>query len=150
MAGTMTSDGISGEDWDRIRALAVDVVNASAVGEDLAERTRLFEALDGLERKYGRLPSILATRGDFAESTNERVTCLLDGFALATERSDRSNQLFIADSLARTYIQDLCDVDRGRQWLDVLAGCLRQGGGESDINDYEALEEAWTRLRNRG
>ena len=60
----MTSDGISDEDWSRIRELAVDVVNASASGNDDGEGSRLLEALDVLERTYGRLPSIVATRAD--------------------------------------------------------------------------------------
>jgi hypothetical protein len=143
----MTSDGIDGSDWDRIHELAVDIVNASAEGDDdSAERTRLFEALDALECKYGRLPSIVATRGDFAESVDEQVTLLLEAFALATARGDHSNRLHIADSLARAYVEELFDADRGRQWLDTLAGCLRQIGGERNIAGYEALEQAWARL----
>ncbi len=145
----MTSDGIDDGDWDRIRALAVEVVNASADGDDSAERTRLFEGLERLERTYGRLPSIVATRGDFTESTTERVELLREAFELATERGDLANELHIADSLARAYVEELSDRDRGRHWLDVLAGCLRLAGGETDITEYEALEATWTRLPQR-
>jgi hypothetical protein len=145
----MTSDGIVDDDWDRIRELAVDVVNASADGDDSVERTRLFEGLDRLEQVYGRLPSIVATRGDFTESPAERVELLREAFELATRRGDAINEVHIADSLARTYVEDLRDRDNGRLWLDVLARCLRLAGDEIDISGYEALEAAWARLPRR-
>jgi hypothetical protein len=142
----MTSDGISDDDWERIRELAVDVANASAHGDDSAERMRLFEGLDRLEQIYGRRPSIVATRGDFAESPEDRVALLSEGFALAAEHGDVVNEMHIADSLARAYVEELADRDNGRQWLDTLARCLRRTGGETDITDYEGLEAMWARL----
>lgn len=145
----MTSDGIGDDDWERIRALAVDVVNASATGDDSAERTLLFEELDRLEQAYGRRPSIVATRGDFTEAPAERVDLLREAFALATERDDVANELHVADSLARLYIEELADRDNGRQCLDILASCLRRAGGEADITDYEELEALWARLPRR-
>jgi hypothetical protein len=145
----MTSDGIGDDDWDRIRELAVDVVNASADGDDSLERMRLFEGLDRLEQAYGRLPSIVATRGDFTESPAESVELLREAFELATRRGDVINEVYIADSLARTYVEDLTDRDNGREWLDVLARCLRNAGGETDISGYEALEAKWASLPRR-
>jgi hypothetical protein len=145
----MTSDGINDEDWQRIRELAVDVVNASASGNDDVERSRLFEALDALERNYGRLPSIVATRADFVESPPEAVSLLTEAFALATAMDDAANEMHIADSLAHACIDDLRDIQEGRRWLDVLAGCLRRVGGETDIKGYEALEARWADLARR-
>ncbi len=145
-ADAMTSDGIDDDDWERIRELAVEVVNASADGDAGVERMRLFEGLDRLEQIYGRLPSIVATRGDFAETPAEGVELLGEAFRLATERGDVVNELHIADSLARAYVEELSDRDRGRQWRDVLAGRLRLAGGETDIAEYEALEATWARL----
>jgi hypothetical protein len=45
-----TSDGIATEDWDRVHALAVDVVNADA-GEEPKSRHDLLQYLEALEAK---------------------------------------------------------------------------------------------------
>ena len=71
----MTSDGIETADWDRVHELALDIVNASLAGDDAAEaraRTLLLSVLDEFDRKYGRKASLLATRADYVESSEDR------------------------------------------------------------------------------
>jgi len=66
----MTPDGISTDDWDRVHEAAIEIVNASAIEDDVlcAHHTeRLFDILSELEGRYGRIPGILATRADFAD-----------------------------------------------------------------------------------
>jgi hypothetical protein len=59
-----TSDGISPEGWSRVHELVVDLFNSPSEARDAA-RNLLFRWLDELERKYGELPSIVATRAVF-------------------------------------------------------------------------------------
>ena len=56
-----TSDGITTEEWEIVRELAVEIVNASDERE-LQYRQQLLSYLETLEEKYGPLVSILATR----------------------------------------------------------------------------------------
>ena len=55
----MTPDGISTEDWDRVQAHALQVVNSSAEADDSASDAaslRLRELLDDLQRTWCGLP----------------------------------------------------------------------------------------------
>jgi hypothetical protein len=61
-----TSDGMSGEDWDLVHELALEIANAEdGSPEEELSRNRLLRYLDELEERYGRRPSILATRADY-------------------------------------------------------------------------------------
>ena len=76
----MTPDGISADDWRRVHELAVEVVNLSADDDGTASdeaAERLLDVLDDLQRKYGPLPSILATRADYVASSADREYWLL-------------------------------------------------------------------------
>jgi hypothetical protein len=141
----MTPDGISKADWDRVRELAVDLLDAG--DEDSESRARLLEYLDQLEVKYGLLPSILATRADFVEDPRDAVPLLHAAYELAESRADRVNALYIAHSLAFAYINQHRDPINGGRWLGVLADALTRAGGESDIRDYEELEQALGQLQ---
>ena len=86
----MTPDGISTEDWDRVHVAAVDIVNASAVEDDVlcAHHTqRLLDILDELELTYGRIPSILDTRADYTDDPSEAIALYEEALA-ATEDPD--------------------------------------------------------------
>src|SRR4051812_18466124 len=104
----MTSDGISSDDWDKIHACALDVVNASSANDAhdgahaLAE---LFQILDELETKYGRKPSLLATRADFVESSEERARLFEEAYEEAQRINDPQNMEAIAHSLTEFYLE---------------------------------------------
>ena len=118
----MTSDGITTEDWNEVHELAVEIVNHSAGEEHMAEaraRAALMALLDQLEQKYGRRPSLLATRADYIESPGERERLLLMAFSEADRIKDGKNRLLVAHSLAGLYLEELHDLDEGAKWLAV-------------------------------
>ena len=79
-----TSDGISSQDWDVIHELAVEIVNAPD-NEKPAYSKKLVDYLETLERNYGPLPSILATRADYLpEGDPVRRDLLLRALAIAS------------------------------------------------------------------
>ena len=118
----MTSDGISDEDWNDVHELAVEIVNHSAVDDHAAEgraRALLVELLDRLDQKYGKRPSLLATRADYVESPNERERLLLSAFSEAERIKDSGNRMLVAESLASLYLEELHNLDQGARWLGV-------------------------------
>lgn len=136
----MTPDGISDEDWDKIRSAAVEIVNANDTPEEARSYDQMLRALDQLEAKYGTLPSILATRADDVSDPLQSAALLERAYELAVERDDRLNRLEIADSLAQVWIDDLADVDAGTRWLAVFAEELRGQGDQFLIETFQRLE----------
>lgn len=136
-----TPDGISEKDWDRVKALAVAIVNATEENEEEGEveTQALMTFLDGLETKYGAHPSIIATRADFLADPDDAVRLLEQAYTLAVERRDAGNRVYIADSLASTFIRELEDAEAGGVWLQRLGDALKSAGDDSDIESYEEL-----------
>lgn len=123
-----TSDGISTEDWDVVHALSLKVVNAEAESEENIYTQELLNYLDELERKYGVLPSILATRADYVTDMNERAAYLRQAYALAEATDDRINLREIAHSLAEFYIEDMEERSEGQIWLERFSNHIKTAG----------------------
>lgn len=115
-----TSDGISGEDWDVIHGLAVELVNAVDGDDEPACRAKLMQYLDRLEAKDGELPSILATRADYTQEAETKERLLRRAYDLAELRGDAQNCLHVAHSLADLYIEERRDPQAGSPWLERL------------------------------
>lgn len=145
-----TPDGISDADWDRVKELAVAIVNATQDDEEGGEEETiaLMGFLDGLEAKYGPHPGIISTRADFLSDPDEAVRLLEQAYTLAVERRDARSRLYIADTLAGTFIRELEDADSGETWLRRVAEELKNTGDESDITSYEELRVDLQRLRD--
>jgi hypothetical protein len=120
----MTSDGIATEDWDRVHELALEIVDASAEGEEATSdeaAVRLRELLDEFQEKYGPLPSLLATRADYiSDGPEERDYWLTAAYEQAQKLGDLKNLVTIAASLATLHVEDLRDSIIGEQWLTKL------------------------------
>lgn len=102
----MTRDGISTEEWDRVHAVAVDIVNASAIEDEVlcAHHTeRLFDILDGLEAIYGRVPSILDTRADYTDDPTVAIALYEEALSVSEEPDLTS---LVLPSLIRLKIQE--------------------------------------------
>lgn len=128
-----TSDGISKIDWATVEALAHEIAEL-AEDEDAERRDatqRLFRVLDELEHKYGRRPSLVATRADYVDE-DKRATLLEEAFALAASIGDDTNRTLIASSLAELYVDDLNDLERGKYWVDRLGECLKHHFDEGE------------------
>lgn len=144
-----TPQGISEADWNRVKELAVAIVNATTEDDEdggVAETADLMGFLDGLEKKYGSHPGILSTRADFLSDPDEAVSMLEEAWGLAVNRRDARSRLYIADALASTYIRELEDAQAGRKWLERVAQELKSSGDESDITSYEELRLDLQRL----
>lgn len=121
-----TTDGIAGEDWERVGELAWSLVAATLDEDDAAcgEATiRLFAYLDTLDARYGERPSLLATRADFLDvDTHGRLkdALLRRAYALAEARDDAWNLLYVAHSLAELHIETAREPAEGRRWLGRL------------------------------
>ena len=93
---TVTPDGISTADWDRVNELALEVVNTSTAedheGNERAKR-RLKSLLDDLQEKYGPLPSLLATRADYVDRPEDQEYWLLAAYDEAVRRDDAKTSL---------------------------------------------------------
>lgn len=116
-----TSDGIDARDWEVIGDLAVAVVNRSREGGDASlDRKRLLRALDKLEKKYGRLPSILSTRADYVDDFEVSLSLLKEAYVTASERSDAKNKAFISSTLSEMYLETFQRKDLARFWLGLF------------------------------
>ncbi len=139
----MTSDGISKSDWDPIHELAADLVNATLAGDPFLMEThhkQLFDALDLLELKYGSLPSLLATKGDFCDEPLEAIGYLESAYAVAVQIRDEKNQLMISESLAQRYFESH-RLQECVRFIGICKGLLEKYPDEHLASEIEALEE---------
>jgi hypothetical protein len=138
----MTPDGIATEDWDRIHELALQVVNESAEGDEMASAAsslRLRELLDELQEKYGAHPSLLATRADYVASPEEREYWLLAAYEQAQQRKDEKNLVWIASSLASFHLEEAPDLAKGTQWLESFEHHLQRLSDPSEAKEAVRL-----------
>lgn len=133
-----TSDGISPEDWSRVHELVVDLFNSPSEAKDAA-RNLLFQWLDELERKYGELPSIVATRADFVDDDRSREELLHRAYSRSETLNDRVNLLQVAHSLAEFYIDQAKNAVSGRQWLDAFKNHLTEIEDEYYRREYRRM-----------
>lgn len=141
-----TSDGISGEDWDRVHDLSLKIVNAEAESEENIYTNQLLQYLDKLEGEYGALPSILATRADYVSDTKEQSALLRQAYALAEASGDIANLKEIAHSLAELYIEDLRDPAEGQAWIKRLRDHLISSPDKDFQDELKRLHEILNRL----
>jgi hypothetical protein len=146
----MTSDGIAGADWDRVHALAVDIVNCSTADDETGRaraQTALVALLNELDEKYGRKPSLLATRADYVESPEDRGRLLLAAYEEARRIGDGTNQELTAHSLAHFFIVEIRSFDQGAKWLAAWKDAL---GSEPDPYELGELARLEAILLRRG
>ena len=115
-----TADGINDEDWEHLQDLAARVCGTLGSEEEQSSRREFCACLDQMERKYGPLPSLLSTRGDFSEDYDEKEDLLHRAYAAAIAIGDRKNSLYIAHSLTELYMDELLSLEDARTWLDRL------------------------------
>jgi hypothetical protein len=116
-----TSDGIDAIDWEAIGDLAAAVANRTGSGCDASlDRKRLLRALDKLEKKYGRLPSILSTRADYVDAPELSLSLLKEAYVTADERSDVKNKAFISSTLSELYLETFQRKDLAGFWLELF------------------------------
>ena len=60
--------------------------------------------LDGLERQYGRRPSILATRADYTSALGAQKRMLRAAYAAAEGMGDGKNMVLVAESLIERFL----------------------------------------------
>ena len=116
--------------------LAANIVNASSAGDQVLDESlteALLDHLDQLERKYGELPSILATRADYLSDVQERITLLKRAYEAAKGRKDYKNKTLISSSLSDLYVRELKDCQSGQFWLGELRESL-----DTYWDDWEA------------
>jgi hypothetical protein len=145
----VTGDGIATEDWDRIHELALDVVNLSTGGDQAGSDSaalRLRELLDDLQEKYGPLPSLLATRADYAERVEDREYWLVAAYEQAETRHDERNLVWIAASLATLFVDDRRDRGKGAEWLARLELHLQVFPDSSEAEEADRLRRILKRL----
>lgn len=131
----MTPDGISTEEWDHVYEICIDLVNASAIDDQVlveSYRERLFEFLDQLEIKYGRIASVLATRADFTPCPITAIPLLEEALLVSTD--DISTRLTL-QSLVKLMIEEKYErefISKRLQELEKLT---------TDSSDLEVLNE---------
>jgi len=146
----MTSDGISNEDWEKIEELALAIVSAIQADDDIMSKIQceyLHLALDSLEEIYGRLPSILATRGDFARDGENPIPFWEEAYGLALQRNDLKNVLYLSSSLANHY-NDAKERDSALKWLVIGEKALSQYYDDFESNNLKEIRECLEKEMN--
>lgn len=132
----VTSDGIEGDDWEEIVTLSAAVANQASIGLDSGlETKRLMRALDKLEKKYGRLPSILSTRADYVDDADVSISLLKEAYVTADENSDVKNKVFISSSLAEMYLDTFENKQLTNFWVETLKKDLEKYPDDEYFND---------------
>jgi hypothetical protein len=141
-----TPDGIETQDWDVVHTLAVEIVNAREPQRgEYKEQLLIF--LRELEKKYGSLPSILATRADYLDSGDPaREELLLRAHVTAAGAGDVANMVYSAQSLVELFLEwrRLPEADR---WLNRLREYVdRCKENVVSYFDYETLRAEYRQL----
>jgi hypothetical protein len=116
----MTPDGIPAADWDRVHELAVEIANASMRDDDAVSESRTEELLlyvGKLRTRYGDLPSILGTLGDYTENEVDRYEYYARGATEAQRLDDRKNLHIIIESILEL---ECLDSDQRSFWASQL------------------------------
>jgi hypothetical protein len=140
----MTSDGISDADWDRVHELAGELVDACEREEEDVEvsaRQKLLAFLDHLDQVYGPKASLLATRADFVESSDDREALLQSAYSEADRLNDTTNKILVAQSLAEFYLEGVLDHEKGATWLATWRFQLGRTATEYDREELKRLEQ---------
>ena len=117
-------------------SLAAAVANQTGLGLDAGlERKRLMRALDRLEQKYGRLPSILSTRADYVDDANISLSLLKEAYVSADEDSDLKNKVIIGSSIAEMYLDSFDNKSRAGFWVKTLKKDLEKYSGDEYFNE---------------
>ena len=144
----MTPDGISTEEWDRVHEAAVDIVNASAVDDDVlcAHHTqRLLDILDELEVIYGRIPSILDTRADYTDEPSVAIALYEEALA-ATEDPDLT--CLALPSLIRLMIEEHHDESSISKRILQLEQLIDQEKG-FELEELRELQSNFEELKKQ-
>ena len=148
----MTADGISTEDWEVVKDFAAKIANA-VCAEDNANSQRLTEDLlrylERLETKYGRLPSIIATKADYTTELNQRVQLLKQAYALAKQSNDKVNMTLTASSLAQLFVEETLDVSSAQAWLALLSNALGDNWDDLEHQEFLKLQGELESLKRR-
>jgi GH25 family lysozyme M1 (1,4-beta-N-acetylmuramidase) len=94
--------GIDPSDWDIIHDIAIEVVNASSMSDDIlmaSKNQRMLDQLAEFHKKYGDHPAILATIADYLDDENERKGMYLKALSIAKSQNDQDEIREIEDSL---------------------------------------------------
>lgn len=93
-----TSDGISGRYRDEVEKLTLSIASAIEKEDHAAMFVdKLFNKLDYLEKKYGKLPSITGTRADYTDCPLEQLSLVKEAYASSLEINDKKNMASIAE-----------------------------------------------------
>ena len=131
-----TTDGIQDNDWEEVMSLAAAVANQTGLSLDAGlERKRLMRALDKLEQKYGRLPSILSTRADYVDDANISLSLLKEAYVTADEASDLKNKVIISSSIAEIYLDSFDNKSRADFWIKTLKRDLEKYSSDEYFNE---------------
>jgi hypothetical protein len=134
------------KDWNTVHELACDVVNVTSdVGEE-AVRTRLQRHLNEMKRRYGPLPEILATQADYLPRGKTRESLLRRAYNAAVSQNDSFNELLIASSLARYYLDGRA-VRKAKAWIEIHSKCLEKEYEEGEARENASLRSDVARLR---
>jgi hypothetical protein len=142
-----TADGIEDKDWDHLTDLAARLCDAIGSGQEQASRREFWACLDEMEGKYGPLPSLLSTRGDFSEDYDEKEHLLHRAYDGAVTAGDAKNLLYIAHSLTELYME-LVSVEAAQKWLDRLDAHLHDFYDPACAEDAMNFRQTLERLKN--
>lgn len=145
----MTPDGLSTEDWDRVHETALEIVHASSMDDEILcshHTEHMFEILDELETRYGRIPSVLATRADYIDDPLMAIALHEEVLLIATDPLSRR---FSLQSLIRLMI-DLCYEGSSIQvLLDELERVTDLDAESFDADEFRELQEDFKQLKEK-
>jgi hypothetical protein len=128
----MTPDGIPTSEWDRVHELAVEIANASMQNDAvLTEATTegMLCYLRDLQGRYGDLPSILGTLGDYTDDECERYELYARAVAEARRIGDDENLVLLLQSILE--LQCLDSNQRG-YWQSQLEALKIEPDGSAN------------------
>jgi hypothetical protein len=130
----------SADDWNRVEELATEIVNASAMDDDVLGASKvenMREHLAELRDRYGEHPILIETEADFEDDPLRRKDLYLAAIALAEANALPSYTIRI--SLAGVLIDELHDPLGAAQQLSACERETQQQGDDDQRRQWGEL-----------
>ena len=142
------------KDWEKVTTLACNLANAAEEDNEKLScryRKRMHQLLDNLIEKYGELPSLLATKADYAENIREKLALLRKSYAIALKANDQANLTWVSSSIAEIYIDELKSLRSGRRWISLLEKHLQDYSDDEERKNFQRMQkQLWGMVKENG
>ena len=131
------------QEWPRIQSIFGGILTASEQGDQETVsrlRRRLLRAVRLMLQRAHFKGRLLGMLGNVMLRADCQLRMLQKSYDVSKREGDGYSQLLSAYSLAEFFVEERCDIDHARYWIErarPLLGCFRRSGLQRDLKNLE-------------